>query len=388
MSAPKYFLSYSRKDIEEIRGIGQTLMLHGIDIWQDISNLGTGIAESKIRKAIKDEVNGLLLLATQHSVCSSFIKSVELPEADKRFKRDDDFQIVPVFGLPIEDTNKALSGCLTVPISNFNGAKIECIGQEYNVITAAQRAAEIILEDSIFNASNPLCIGISSKQIISSDVSLHLNFMSFFEEGLPDTNIWDNRFTVALTKVKSILVKRNRLSIRLYAFCHLSLGILFGYVFRKTAGTRLEIEQFSKNKRLIWMTDANPKDNPLNMVEIPDTLGSRNLCIIINLMSADNNSVARYAQENALTFRGKLECIPPSYPYYISGEQAVTIAAELADKIKELHAQYDTDTVHLFAAIPLGIAVLIGYNLNACGTIQCYEFDNAKRVYTPSCKLH
>ena len=41
-------------------------------------------------------------------------------------------------------------------------------------------------------------------------------------------------------------------------------------------------------------------------------------------------------------------------------EEAVTIAAEPADKIKQLHAQYNTATVHLFAAAPLGLALFIG----------------------------
>ena len=387
MPTPKYFLSYSREDITEIRIIGQTLMIHGIEVWQDISSLGAGISESKIRQAIQGDVDGLVLLATQQSVQSIFIRSVELPEAEKRFKQDSSFQIVPVFGLPIDSTTKALSGCLTVPISNFNGAIIKSVELQSDVILAAQRVAEIILEDTSFNGSNPLCIGISSKQTISEDVSLHLNFMSFFEDGPPETNIWDEQFLAALTEVKSQLVKKNKLSLRISAFCHLSLGILFGYVFRKTTGTRLEINQFSNNKRAIWMTDANPKDNPLTMNDLPGSLESRDLCIKINLMSADHQSVSRYVHENDITFRAVLECVPPTYPCLISGEEAVTIAAELADKIKQLHAQYDTDTVHLFAAVPLGLALFIGYNLNACGTIQCYEFDNSKRVYTPSCNL-
>lgn len=88
-----------------------------------------------------------------------------------------------------------------------------------------------------------------------------------------------------------------------------------------------------------------------------------------------------------ISIRAVLECLPITYPYIISGEEAVAIATELADKIKQLHAQYDTDTVHLFAAVPLGLALLIGYNMNACGTVKCYEFDNARRVYLPSCTL-
>lgn len=387
MSAPIYFLSYSRENIADIKIIGQTLMIHGIEVWQDITNLGAGIAESKIREAIQTNSNGLVFLATQQSVESTFIRSVELPEADKRNKRDHDFQIVPVFGLPINDITEALNGCLTVPISNFNGAIINVMDQPQDVLTAAQRAAEIILEDASINGADPLCIGLSSKQKISENVSLHLDFMSFFEEGYPDQEVWNEQFLTALTNVKGELVKRDRLSFRLYAFCHLSLGVLFGYVFRKTTGARLEIEQLINSKRTVWTTDANPKDNPLQMVELPGVLGSRNLCVKINLISADDNSVARYTQENAVIFRAVLECLPTTYPCIISGEEAIAIANDLAVQIKQMHAQYDTDTVHLFAAIPLGLALLIGYNMNACGKIKCHEFNNARREYSPSCTL-
>lgn len=89
-----------------------------------------------------------------------------------------------------------------------------------------------------------------------------------------------------------------------------------------------------------------------------------------------------------MSYRAVLELSPAHYPCTITGCEAVTIASDLADKIKEAHARYDTNRVHLFAAIPLGLSVLMGYNLNASGTIQCYEFDNARREYFPSCALN
>ena len=123
------------------------------------------------------------------------------------------------------------------------------------------------------------------------------------------------------------------------------------------------------------------------MTERPAQLGSKNLVVKLNLVANDNASIAAYVGKSGLAYRVLLDITPPSYPFFISGGQAVCIARDLADRIKKIHAQYGTSTVHLFAAVPLGLAILIGYNLNACGSIQCYEFDNASREYHPSCVL-
>lgn len=387
MSPPVYFLSYSRENIGDVREIAKTLMIHGIEVWQDIANLGTGLAESEIRKAISVGSDGFLFFITPQSVKSAFIQTVELPEAETKYKLGSGFQIIPIFGLPIDEASVALKGCLTVPISNFNGAKVPGRGESQDVLTAAQRAAEIILEGLRIPEADPLCIGLSSKQKTTANVAIHLDFTRHFENGLPPDKAWTAEFTGALNRVKGTLVRRKRLSLRLHAFCHLSLGFLFGYIFRKTTGYKLEIEQITNGEPTIWVTDAKREPNPLRVTELPGALGSRDLCVKINLMSADDRSVARYTEKSNMSYRAVLELSPAHYPCTITGREAVAIASDLADKVKEFHARYDTNRVHLFAAIPLALSVLIGYNLNASGTIQCYEFDNARREYLPSCAL-
>ena len=306
MSAPVYFLSYSRENIGDVREIAKTLMIHGIEVWQDIANLGTGLAESEIRKAISTGSNGFLFFVTPESVKSVFIQTVELPEAETKYKLGSGFQIVPIFALPIAEASMALKGCLTVPISNFNGAKVLGCGGGQDVLTAAQRAAAIILEGLRIQETDPLHIGLSSKQRTTADVTLHLDFTRHFEDGLPAGNEWTEEFAGALNRVKSALVRRKQLSLRLHAFCHLSLGCLFGYIFRKTTGYRLEIDQITNGKPAIWATDAKRGPNPLRVNELPGALGSRDLCVKINLMSADDRSVTRYTEENRISYRAVL----------------------------------------------------------------------------------
>lgn len=164
MAVPIYFLSYSRKNLRDVRIIARTLMIHGVELWQDITNLGTGVSESKIRKAIQEGSDGLIFFVTQQSIASQFIRDVELPEAETRFKDDADFKIIPVFGLPIDVATAALKGCLTVPLSNFNGAIVEGKGNFDDVSTASHRAAEIVLEDISIPDVDLLTIGLSSNK--------------------------------------------------------------------------------------------------------------------------------------------------------------------------------------------------------------------------------
>ena len=42
------------------------------------------------------------------------------------------------------------------------------------------------------------------------------------------------------------------------------------------------------------------------------------------------------------------------------------------------------NTIHIFCAIPLALAILLGYNFNAMPKIQLYEFNMNEMNYIPS----
>lgn len=387
MSPPLLFLSYSRRDLDDISAIARVLKIHGIRTWQDLTSLGTGLSEASVRKAIRTKSSGLLFYSTEESVSSEFIRKVELPEAERAHKDDPTFNIVPIFRLSINDTDAALSGILTVPISNFNGAKVEPRDGPRAVVLAAHQAAEKVLQQLRLEEST-VSLGLTSKQTAPSAVALDLDFAPFFQDGLPSAEEWNGDFPMALSRVKAMLLRNSVTRLRLYSFAHLSLGLLFGFIFRSTTGFHLEIEQRSGGQdRSIWTTSEDPAPHELLMTEFPGTLGSRNLCVKINLFARDDSSVATYASAVGLDYRALLEVSPTEFPYSISKGQGAAIARQLAEKIKELHAKFGTNSVHLFAAVPLGLALLIGHNLNACGSVQCYEFDNASREYHAACVL-
>jgi hypothetical protein len=387
MKPPRYFVSYSRCDAQQVRVIGETLHAHGIEIWQDINNLGKGIAESSIREAIAKETDGLILFITAESVASDFIKAVELHEADARIRRDPSFCIIPIFCIPIKDAASALSGCLTVPVSSFNGVKVEEPRNTQNLIEAANRVALLIMDSVIYDNAAPFHVGLSSKQKVVGQLHSNLNFLSHFEANLPPTEVWSQRIAPAINAVKNNLVSKGIQALRVTGHCHLSLGCLMGYVFRRPTAFRIETVQNSDGTASVWSTHGKSGANPLKVVELPGEIGSRDLLVVLNLYSSDIGSVLKCAATHGLKRRATITLNPPRYPYLITSNEAVAIARDLSATIKELHARYSTSNVHLFLAVPLGLSLLIGYDLNACGRVQCYEFDNKNSEYSPSCVL-
>lgn len=385
MPPPKHFLSYNRKDIDHVNVIARTLMLHGIRTWQDINNLGIGLTEAKLRETIQGDCSGLLFYSTESSIQSPMILQVELPEAEKRYKANKSFNIIPIFNLGIEKTHEALRDCLTIPISNFNGVKMD--EKDPNILTASQEAAFKILNAIDFSKDRPTTIGLFSKQKSNDDSDLEIDLMSYFNGRYPSSEIWNSEICLAFFNLKNALSNKGITHVQLCSFAHLSLGFLFGYIFRERTGFTVDIKQISRGNHSIWTTKASPEENPLTMSVSDGDVTSKHLCVKINLMSQDDKSIITFCKQDGLSYRAYLEVSPSSYPLFISNGQAVAIARDLTDKIKQMNAQYGTNTVHIFAAVPLGLSLLIGYNLNACGKIQCYEFDNASRTYSASCIL-
>lgn len=379
----KYFLSYSHKNLEDVKSIGKILMLHGIKTWQDINNLGSGLTEIEIRNAIQKDCSGLVFYSTSDSLTAPMVRGVELKLAEEKFLQDKTFHIVPIFKSSIDETNAALHGCLKTKISDFNGSVVG----DKNMFDVASRAAAIILKNLNF-PPGVLPIGLASYQKTSEEVALDLDMTPYFVSNLPSVDIWNREFVPALVTLKDYLLAKQKTHLRLFARVHLSLGFAVGYVFRDRTGFVLEIEQINKPNREIWSTAATEETSPLTIDCVPvGNHGSKDLVVNINLMSNDNNSFQDYVKKSGLYYRAMIEAKPKAFPCLISNGQAVLIARELTQKIKEAHGQYGTNIIHLFAAVPLGLALLIGHQLNACGTIQCYEFDKAKREYYPSVRL-
>ncbi len=70
---------------------------------------------------------------------------------------------------------------------------------------------------------------------------------------------------------------------------------------------------------------------------------------------------------------------------YLSNADACAIARQLRRELAREISEHDISEVHVFAAVPQGLAVMIGHNLNATPPVQLYEYDGSE--YSPSYRL-
>ena len=171
-----------------------------------------------------------------------------------------------------------------------------------------------------------------------------------------------------LSPVKTLLVNPKT---------HLSAGFIFGYVFRETTGYKLIIKQNNE----LWSNNKTTTSKHWKIREITgNNLDSNNIIIMIRIGINDIKSlVNRYINENTFKYRQKI-----SYTLneYIDKDDIYPLIQEL---IKELKKKIKLQIkFHIFASIPIGLAILIGYHLNVLIPIQLYEYNKSLKTYSPS----
>jgi hypothetical protein len=101
-----------------------------------------------------------------------------------------------------------------------------------------------------------------------------------------------------------------------------------------------------------------------------------------------DSAVGAWLAANGATVRKRIRLSLPGGSSRTSvddGPHALALAYQIEAFILDERSANAEATIHLFAAMPVGLAVLLGTRLNRCGPIQCYEY--VKNTYQPSCWL-
>jgi hypothetical protein len=100
--------------------------------------------------------------------------------------------------------------------------------------------------------------------------------------------------------------------------------------------------------------------------------------------------VDNHVRERGQGFRARVKFQPAggwSRDAVAGSGEAFAMAFQVAMEIRRARAQYGTDKTHVFAMMPLALAMLLGHQLNACGPIQLYEYDKGSSRYEAACLL-
>lgn len=379
------FLSYCRDDLSAIEELARILVCGGIRPWQDVKALSSGNAETEIRRALRDECFSLLFYATPASLSSDFIKTIELDEASRMCSILPSFSIVPVFTVPIAEADRALQGTMPVALSTFNGV---VVGPTESLTDACVRVRRIVLKTRLKSwHATEISVAFMTQQRAPGGTSfaVSVDLATAFEAGvIIGKDFWTGYLRQGLLDLKNALLEAGISEIRLISKAHISAGLAFGFIFRRVTGFVLRVLQDGQ-----WWSNAD-QPSPTRETDIfttPNDIKSQDLAVEISVSQDTQRGIQRLLKGGRISFRALLKCVPKdgvSQRAITSSSSAVTMAKEIAETVREAQGKYGTTDTHIFAAIPLGLAYLLGSELNACGRIHLYEYNKSKGDYEES----
>ena len=391
------FLSYAREDTEDIKDLQLRLNVRGVRCWRDADDLSLGGGfEHEIVQAIEHEVDAIALFLTPDSLQSDFIWRVEIPAALGRHKRDPQFHIVPILrGISFAQLQQFCHAHHLADLSRFNGLSLaeDATGEEQD--KKRNDAARRILQAAFtlrlrrINADRSYEPWISLKTFVSTpptaclDLDLDWLKLVYEKERLPTPQQWDQTLLPALLDVKrsiSEMIPSHRIHLLVKAILPVALAL--GFTFRGPARITLLLEGLQET----WSTDAAPSEKEPLLREwiYNDQAEQQEAVIEVTTIFPIKQLVEKALSRIGITpgYHIRLALPELSREAVRDAAHAQAIARQVGRICQELCGSHGVTHIHLFAAIPVELAVLIGHQLNALCPITLYEYSN-ERVYTP-----
>jgi hypothetical protein len=213
-----------------------------------------------------------------------------------------------------------------------------------------------------------------------SGVALALDWSSRFTEKEAAADVWTNTLLPALDRIaNAIRLHAPGRNIKAFGIPTLPAAAAFGCAFLSTSGLRAAWRQMMPTQpEQLWSLSAVREDSRFTSRITAKDAGARDIAVLVSV--ADNVEPV---------FASHLKNLPPlravvhiarqgKFPHLISSPaQATDVAYVVQDGIRTARRDYgNIGTVHLFMAVPAGLAFLIGQLLNTFGAIQTYEHLN------------
>ncbi len=397
-------LSYAREDAEEVKYLQLQLKVRGVRAWRDVTDLPLGGAtEDEIVHAIENVADAFVLYVTPHSLTSKFVWNIEIPTALKRKESDPGFNIVPV--LKDVSYQQLQQQCATHgyrSLTDFNAErlpdrldeeaeqalkdKLRSIADRVLKVTLALRLQRVKADGSY----EPSLVLRTFKDIPPMpSLDLDLNWWELFHDRdrLPSQEEWQDTLFPALQSVKDALGEQS-VSRKLHMSIQAILPAAFAIGYAFPAPSRFVLLLESKDG--IWST-AGAAGDPSPLQRIPyNNNGDEHIAIVeIAITQLTSQNVTDYLTTSHLSYHQRVLFRLPEGPDHIKGvkdaSHALAMAQQIGKELRLLRGKGVTH-IHLFAAIPAALAVMLGHQFNALCPISLYHFVGNKE-YQWACTL-
>jgi len=396
------FLSYIRKDAQEVASLQQQLKIRGVWAWRDVTDLALGsFFDEEIIHAIEQECDAFLLYLTPQSFSSRVIWDVEVPAALRRWEKNHAFGIIPVLqGITIVELRQFCADRGYPSLADFHGAFVpepdtteakETISTIFKEIARSTLKATLGLRLRRIMANRSyqpyLCLRTFPYTPPTNNLDLDLDWTELFTDLSPTGEEWQNILLPALHDIKNTLSAMTpSRTLHLLVQARLPAAIALGSAFPTSAHFNLIVT----GRHGSWSTETVPSDQPVlrRMEYIND--GDPNTAVMEVAITRDIAlSVTQSLPLLGLSFGHRIRFVPlegPNNEAVKGPAQASAMARQVGRELKRLRDREGVRCVHLFAALPAPLAVMLGHQLNASAKVILY-FTDGNGYYVPSCTL-
>ena len=401
------FLSYRRSRSDEADRLIAAQHERGIPTWRDTSDLNTEPTEDELRRILRDSnTANVILWITPETAESGMIRKVEAPIAFERHRRSEGFFIVPVAagGLDYAGVAEAIGpGVGTVDIAGWNTIKVESDpADEAGIVQVANSVLRQRLQsiDRHLPPDEPLRIVLNTREAAGQrpGTALTIDWSHRFDgiqnrEAAPAD--WQDKLLPGLADVgravQQTVPGRKLLASGLPA---LSAAMALGCQFMATAGPDIAWEQrMADGSAQIWGLNAVHEDSGFTAQTSAGKLDAADLAVMVSVNNDVSNTVNR-SRAALPPFRAWVHLHrgdSARSATLASPGQALDVARKTIAAARDARKEYGiTGRVHLFTAVPAGLAMLIGQLSNTLGPIQTYEHipSDATGHYRPAALLN
>ncbi|WP_390208757.1 SAVED domain-containing protein [Halobium salinum] len=395
------FVSYRRSQADIAEALVTSLHEHGIRTWQDISDLRTEPTQSEIREVLEvenPELAGGVVLVSGDVVDSGIILELELPGLHNRWKNEEEFFVVVALcpGIDYDDANAILSKSPTLlDFSDWNMIKLGSTAEP----AAADDVATAVLSERVrlnherLDTDHPLDVSLDTyaPPSYASQPAITIDWSSYFTDGPPTSYRWNRRLLPRLQRVIDLVEESAPgRSLRVRGQAHLPAVFALGRCLRTTRGIDATWLQHSAGQHCPWNVHTDQQDSGLEIdFHVNDITGS-DLAVLVSVTNDVDAAVGR-SKSSLPNFGGVLELsLGDDSGSVLSASEAAHTAHVFRQKVQSVLNELSAiSTIHLFMAVPAGLAFLFGQQSNTFPEIQTYllETTDGARTYQPAASL-
>ena len=397
------FLSYSRSRCDEAQNLIEFQHDLGVPTWRDLDSLNEEPTEEAICSVLSDfaTANAVMWL-TPEVEQSSMVRRVEVPLILKRHQKGDGFFVMPVAagGLNYGAAADVVRECIGVEdLSNWNMRKVASDpANEQEVRNIALRVLSRRLENlhREFPSDKPLDIVLNTRDRTTAIAgkALIIDWTHRFEGRIATPGVWLKYLLPALADVSSLIQQKvHGRQVRASGLLSIPAATALGFYFMATRRLSIAWEQFTQGRpSQLWSLNKARADSGFTVNSSAGLVSANDLAVLVSVNADVSNAIGN-VRSDLPPFRAYVHVKHKSESgSVVLGKpgEAVDVAHKVIDAIRSAREHYQVrGQIHLFMAVPVGLAMLIGQLLNTLGQVQTYEHvpEGATGHYMPSALL-